>query len=109
MESGVEGAGIWPQRSELRASLADGGAGLSFYPLRPDHGMAPTTFEPAGLPDAESARPLSRARVVAALAGMLGVVVGVLLSMLLAHTAFAPASQCRTDDHGASTCARVAR
>ena len=116
MQSSVDGvgasprlSGVWPQRSELRASLVESTADHDPSPSRRDKRKAAKVFELVGQPEEHPTPARSHARVVAALAGALGVVVGLLLALLLAHTAFAPDNDCRAGATGASGCAHAAR
>jgi hypothetical protein len=107
MHSSEDGPAMWPQRSELRAwSLEHPLGGQGSWPHRDAIKMA-KVFELVAEP--EPAPPESHAGRAAAFAGIAGVVVGLLLALLLARTAFAPASHCHTTAGGASTCARDAR
>jgi hypothetical protein len=53
--------------------------------------------------------PRSHARLAAALAGTPGLVVGLMLALLLAHTAFAADNDCRAGAKGVSACVCAAR
>jgi hypothetical protein len=64
-------------------------------------------FELVAQPQDAADRPRSGRGFAATLAGVLGIVVGLLLALFRAHTAFAPDSDCRTAAHGA--CAHAAR
>src|SRR5262245_50857156 len=117
MQSSREGAGAWPQRSEaawpqrseLRAALADGSGGDDLVPSRGDMVKAARVFELVARPEETPTPTRAHPRLTVALAGTLGVVVGLLLALLLAHTAFAPDNDCRANASGVSACARATR